>query len=315
MSNEFNPKKIIDFEKDYYEILGISKESFPNGKNRQAKIKSSEILEAAFRKKARTCHPDFGGSKEAFLDIVRARRILEDPLLKGIYDQGYFEEVSFESEESGFEVDWSKVGTYRKGTPEDTIGFSLFLKICDNKENLRLVPAFFPSSLDHNYEWDWVIKEKNLKLVISIVNDENEVLRLTSGEDVNNSLPFKIYICIPRASLNMSRGNNQVLSPDGKTMIHGNITNVSYSDYTFLETTNLDTANHYIDNILESDLLLFMSGENLQKFLPVTTGKQTKWLDSEQLKKYDNGKLSEILNMRSFEIVNDERAADFLDKI
>jgi hypothetical protein len=38
MSNEFNPKKIIDFEKDYYEILGISKESFPNGKIDKQKL-------------------------------------------------------------------------------------------------------------------------------------------------------------------------------------------------------------------------------------------------------------------------------------
>ena len=78
MSNEFDPKKIIDFEKNYYEILGLQKLDFPSGKSRADVIKTSEILEKAFRVKARKCHPDFGGSNEAFLDIVRARRILED---------------------------------------------------------------------------------------------------------------------------------------------------------------------------------------------------------------------------------------------
>ena len=53
--------------------------------------------------------------------------------------------------------DWSKIGNYRKGTPEDTTGFSLFLEICDKKLDLNLTPAFFPTSNEHNYEWDFVI--------------------------------------------------------------------------------------------------------------------------------------------------------------
>ena len=44
MTNEFDPKKIIDFEKDYYEILGLHKLDFPLGKSRSDVIKTSEIL-------------------------------------------------------------------------------------------------------------------------------------------------------------------------------------------------------------------------------------------------------------------------------
>ena len=91
MSNEFDPKKIIDFNKNYYEILDINKLDLPSGKSRDERVKTSQILESAFRKRAGKCHPDFGGSNEAFLDIVRARRILEDPILKKIYDQGFFD--------------------------------------------------------------------------------------------------------------------------------------------------------------------------------------------------------------------------------
>ena len=96
MSKEFDPKKIIDFSKDYYNILGLNKETLPKGKNRQDKIELSKMLEVAFRKMARKSHPDFGGSNEAFLDLVRARRIVEDPILRKIYDQGYFDEFTFE---------------------------------------------------------------------------------------------------------------------------------------------------------------------------------------------------------------------------
>jgi DnaJ-class molecular chaperone len=129
MSKEFDPKKIIDFTKDYYIILGIERNDLPKASDRQNKIEISQLIEKAFRKMARKCHPDFGGSKDAFLDLVRARRILEDPFLRKIYDQGYFEEFSVDASLNGFEVDWSKIGTYRKGNPEDTVGYYLFLKI------------------------------------------------------------------------------------------------------------------------------------------------------------------------------------------
>jgi len=44
MSNEFDPKKIIDFSKNYYEILGISQEELPKGKSRDDKVHLSKIL-------------------------------------------------------------------------------------------------------------------------------------------------------------------------------------------------------------------------------------------------------------------------------
>jgi hypothetical protein len=312
MTNEFDPKKIIDFDKDYYKILGLQKLDFPIGKSRADVIKTSEILEKAFRVKARKCHPDFGGSNEAFLDIVRARRILEDPLLRKIYNQGFFEEYTLVNENDSFKVDWAKIGTYRKGTPEDTIGFSLFLQLCDVKKDLELVPAFFPTTNEHNYEWDFVIEgQEKTKLVISIVNDENEVLRLISNEDVEKALPFKIYICIPKANLVFVREENSVFSPDGKTLVNGNITKAGYNDLDLLETTNLDTANDYIKNKLNKDLTKFKNGE----LKPTVKANQAKMMDSEEMKKFDKDKLSEILNIRKFIFDNDDKAAEFLENI
>ena len=312
MSNEFDPKKIINFEKDYYIILGIDKNDLPKAQDRQNKIVISQTIEKAFRKMARKCHPDFGGSKESFLDLVRARRILEDPVLRKIYDQGYFEEFSISNSDSGFDVNWDKIGNYRKGSPEDTTGFSLFLQISENKNELGLTPAFFPTLDEHNYEWDWVINEKKVKLALSIVNDESEVLRLTNGEDIDNSLPFKIYICIPRTSLVIKRNNNVVLDPNGKVLQNADIQSVSYNDYNLLETTNIETAKNYINKNFGQDLKDFIDG----KLKPQNvSANETKWLDSNQIKKIDKEKLSEILNLRSFEYNVDEKAADFLDKI
>ena len=316
MSKEFDPKKIIDFSKDYYNILGLIKETLPKGKNRQDKIELSKMLEVAFRKMSRKKHPDFGGSNEAFLDLVRARRIIEDPILRKIYDQGYFDEFTLPEENNQFQVDWTKIGTYRPGTPEDTVGYSLFLKLCNLKEVLNIVPAFCPDNNEQNYEWDFVIKSNKhevQKLVISIVNDENEVLRLTSGNNLESALPFKIYICIPKAGIVFSRGKDAILGPNNKVMANASINSVSFQDLNFCESTNLDFVNDYIENQISIDLEKFHNNDT-ESFIKNEL-KETKLLDLDAMKKFDDMKLSQILNLRSYEIVNDEEAADFIENI
>lgn len=318
MSNEFDPKKIIDFSKDYYDILNISKHDFPKGNTRNDKIFISDLIDKAFRKQARVKHPDFGGTNEDFLDLVRARRILEDSLLRSIYDKGEFtDEVNLDAE-NHFVVDWNKVGTYRKGTPEDSIGFSLFFAVTEMKDSLNLIPAFYPQTSEHNYEWDFLIKDTKSKFVISIVNDENEVLRLTNSNQIEESLPFKIYLCIPRTNLFLRRNtSNQVVSPDGnKIMVNGELTSVSYNDYNLLETTSLDAAKNYLQTQLQIDLQDFLSG-NLTKNLSKTeeNNKQSKWMSGDEMKQFDKEKLQMILNLRSYDTKFDEKAADFLDNL
>jgi hypothetical protein len=318
MSNEFDPKKIIDFSQDYYEILDIAREDFPKGNTRNDKIFISDLIDKAFRKQARKKHPDFGGTNEEFLNLVRARRILEDSLLRNIYDKGEFTEDSNIDAENPFIVDWNKVGTYRKGTPEDSIGFSLFFTVAEMKDKLNLVPAFYPQTSEHNYEWDFLIKDTKSKLVLSIVNDENEVLRLTDSKQIEESLPFKIYICIPRTNLFLRRNtSNQVVSPDGnKVMINGELTSVSYSDYNLLETTSLETAKNYLKTQLENDLQDLHNGKltkNLSKI--ENDNKQSKWMSGDEMKQFDKEKLQMILNLRSHNTKFDEKAADFIDKL
>jgi curved DNA-binding protein CbpA len=298
--DSFDPNKIIDFSKNYYEILGINAEDLPNGKNRAAKVECSNILDKAFRNKARTCHPDFGGTKEAFLDIVRARRILEDPYLRDIYD-GKEQKPEFQNN-TEFAVDWSKIGNYRKGTPEDTVGFSLFFEIVELKEKLQIVPAFIPKSADHNYEWDFALAEQKVKLSLSIVNDEDEVLRLTDSSKMEESLPFKIYVCIPRASLTISKNEGSVQA--------------AYNDYNLLETTSLNAAKEYISIGLEKDLELFRSGElQIKKREEDKKNNQSNWVSGDKMKTIDKSQLDYILKLKSFNVTPDEKGADFLDNL
>lgn len=208
-----------------------------------------------------------------------------------------------------FEVDWSKIGNYRKGSPEDTIGFSLFMLISEMKKTLEITPAFFPQSEEHNYEWDWVIDDNN-KLALSLVSDEIEVLRLTDSSHIDDSLPFKIYICIPQYNLQLKRKTESILNPNGKTLINGKIEIANYNDINLLETTNLEEAKSYIKNRLEKDLIKFKNGELKPKDVS-----ETKWLKSNELNEFDLKKLQSVMNMKSFEIVNDDTADKFLDDL
>ena len=61
--------------KDYYNILGVSKNS------------SSEEIKAAFRKKAHEHHPDKGGNAEKFKEINEANQVLGNPEKRKQYDQ------------------------------------------------------------------------------------------------------------------------------------------------------------------------------------------------------------------------------------
>ena len=319
MSDVFDPKKIIDFSKDYYAILNLSKNELPFGSDRKSKIELTNKLDESFRKMARVCHPDFGGSKEAFLDIVRARRIIEDPILRKIYDQGEFTEIIQNSESnSGFEVDWTKIGTYRKGTTEDTVGYSLFLSLCERKTELDIIPAFIPDNNEHNYEWDFVLNNQNqsqkiIKVVISIVNDESEVLRLTSGKDVKDSLPFKIYVCIPKVGVRYIRDDTKIVSPFGNILRNGAIKSVEYNDHHFLETTSLDEAKEYLkSNQFKLDLDDFRINGSNQKH---TSKSDNTWMNKDEMKKFDAEQLGFILSMKTFVPEANESAADFLEKL
>jgi hypothetical protein len=219
---------------------------------------------------------------------------------------------------SGFEVDWTKIGTYRKGTTEDTVGYSLFLSLCERKTQLDLIPAFIPDNNEHNYEWDFVLNnhkqsQKIIKVVISIVNDESEVLRLTSGNDVKDSLPFKIYVCIPKIGVRYIRDNSKVISPFGNILKNGVIKSVEYNDHHFIETTSLDEAKEYLKSEqFQIDLDDFrLNGSN-----QINTSKaENTWMDKDQMKKFDDEQLKLILGMKTFVTEANESAADFLEKL
>jgi len=94
-------------------------------------------------------------------------------------------------------------------------------------------------------------------------------LRLTDSNNIEENLPFKIYICIPKTGLSFQRQDNMIVNNDGKIMANGQIMAVSYNDQNLLESTTLDVAHKYIQESLEEDLLLFRDGKIKTNYLQI----------------------------------------------
>lgn len=324
MPQPFNPDKIIDYGQDYYAVLGLERGCLPTGKSRREREEIVDLLARAYRNHARKAHPDFGGSPEAFKLVVRAHTILSDPLLRRIYESGGTDRPLMAEDGNPFQVDWTKLGTYRKGTLADTIGFGLFMQLCDRKEALGIVPAFFPETEENSYEWDFILPDKEVKLAISLVHDEADVLRLTGKDIIEEALPFKIFVCIPRATIYFLRGqeerhvNYDVDGTEIVDILPGHLQAAAHADFDLLETTLLEEARAYFapGGKLEQDLADFRSGKMIQEKMKQDRQAQAAtWVKASEMKSKDTDTLRAILRMKTYRVVEDERAADFLDQL
>lgn len=320
MQKKFNPLDIVDQSKDYYKILGIERGSLPNGKTRAELEVVANALNVAYRRCAKIVHPDRpGGSDHDFRLLLEAHTVLSHPISRAYYETGTKPRSIIDG--ADVEVDWTTIGTYTPGTTADTVGYSLFLSLCERAEELGLTPAFRPEDPQHAYEWDFVVKGKEGKLVIAIVHDTEEVLRLTSGDAIDdNTLPFKIYVCVPRCGQFILRTPKQTyVDPQGtEHELRGMLKASAYSDFEFISTTNLEAAHKFFERggEIESYLERYRAGdvESAQTEIDQAHD-QLSWRPTKDVVSFDTEQLRRILAMKSYRLVGDEKAADFLDQM
>lgn len=242
---------IINFDEDYYSILGIDREDLPTGKDPNSKRLLRDILTEAYHKKLFEVHPDRpNGDEEKCKLVVKAHMILSDPIFKSYYDSGgKYKDNNL----VGMDINWGKIGRYRKGSLADMIGSALFDKILNESGIENIEVKFTPSDETlHNYNWEFYIQGLEKELILTIIEDETEVLKLTSGdeESLKKSLPFKIYICLPSIKLIFIRDEDDFIETSSGYLdiVKGRIQKTSFIDADLLGTTNYDNAVNFINS-------------------------------------------------------------------
>ena len=262
---------IIDFNENYYEILGLTPEDIPSGKDPSSKRLASTVLREAYHKKLFEVHPDRpGGDEKKCKLVVKAHMVLSDNILRDAYDKG--DVGSSLVSDGGMSINWSKLGKYRKGSLAEMIGSALFKKIISESGIESIEAKFTPYDEEtHNYHWEFNVDGLPKELVLSIVEDETEVLKLTTGDikNINNSLPFKIYICLPSIKLVMVRDEDMFIetSTGYLDIAKGKIQNAQFIDADILGTTNYENAVEFITSGELKEAVNECINGNLEPFL------------------------------------------------
>jgi hypothetical protein len=254
MLNNKNIINNIDFNVDYYAILNINKENLYNEDDITNKIinrrKNYKILNKAYKEMACIFHPDLAPTgkvaeyTEKFKSLIKAYTILSDPYLRKIYDN---KEIKFINS-NNINIDWSLVGKFKKDSLENEVGNIIILSILDRLgKDGKLV--FVPDDEKyHNYNWEIEISYCSKNLTLSIVSDDEKILKLTDAKKIENSLPFQIYLYFPNLFFKIEKEEALIVEDSDGTLIKypGKIKNISYIDYEIFSCTCIDNIIDFI---------------------------------------------------------------------
>lgn len=250
--------QVIDFSIDYYGILGIDRKTLLPGSTYGEKQSNSKIIHEAYRKQASMWHPDVPWSsddpapsqkekEERFKQIIKAHTILSDQVSKQIYDRGKDDPGSGKKQGLDFQILATSIGEFRPDSIEATIGTIIYNKILSGVPQIEGTVCPETEGED-DYIWEFYFKQtKRDPLTLSIVRDENEVLRLTSAEGVSEALPFKIHLFFPSHKGQLTF--RESFNPGEQT-----ITGIEYADHVLFESTNLDNTVEYISSGMLKDI-------------------------------------------------------------
>lgn len=322
-TKRMDAKKLVDFSVDYYDILGLVRENVPLGTTPADKRVLADILDRAYQGACRRYHPDYNpgleNAEELFKLAIRAHTILSDPIARRYYDSGGADKSrSIEIDGKRYEIDWDDLGYYRPGTTADSVGYGLFVALTERKSELGIVPAFYPELPQHNYEWDFAVPDMGIKLAISLVPDEEDVRRLTTGSDIGHALPFKIYICFPRACPYFFKSEEEVYQVGDRTIVmQGKLQKAMYVDYDLLETTTLQSAQDFVSGDGIKNALSDLRDGSLQKRQQEKDQQAgaLNWLDTKTMKEVEAERLRAILRRKTPQVKYDPHASDFLQRI
>ena len=298
---------LIDFDEDYYAILGLTKDDIPEGKDPVSRKETIMILQTAYRTKIFEHHPDRPhGDEEKFKLVVKAHTILSDYSLRKSYNSGKNPLTNIiDGKNPG--IDWENMGSYRKNSLADIVGQTISKKIVKESNIEGLSVKFVPEDeSSHNYSWEFEIEGFKKELILSIIEDEEEVLRLTSDskEISDNTLPFKIYIYFPTIKMILDRDfDEEHIDEDvgAVDVIKGKIRNIKYLDADILSTVNYQYAMDFVSDGSLKDAVKDCIDGNIQDYLNIPNGylnvENADVLTTKDMNRIEQTRLKEMLGV------------------
>lgn len=276
---------------DFYEFLGLDRLTLPAPSSKEDRLKLKLILDDRFKHLAPKMHPDRGGSNELFKLLLRAVTVLGDEKLRAEYDGTNNE--SFNNVD--FKVDWEKYYTYSAGSLAADFGDIFSHKI---SEMIGVSISFYPTQKEHGYNWVFDYKHNDKPLTMSLVYDEDEILHLTDGDEVEKSLPFKIHLFFPMDTLSVHYDHTTAMKVPGSSryVIMPIAKSIQYSDIVLISTTSDNNFLNYIENNICSDLNQISSGNYQNQDVDLDTKAGT---DQKTFRQQDLEMLNSIFKIKT----------------
>jgi hypothetical protein len=269
----------------YLSFLEISINEIPI-KNEKIDLQDFfKVVEQKFRIKARMLHPDFGGNKEDFEFLLNCKKVLmaqeeKEKIISLTVDEKY----------EGF--DKNKIASQ--------LGDQLFELINSWSNVLNIKAIKKPQENEDDNEWIFNILDSDKQLSLNVQKISDDLLELAKKQHNDESLNVLVCLFVPSKKLFSIK--NQL----------DNSTTLKFNDLILIETTNSQTLRDYFSDPekIKQDLdkirnNLFVSRETEE--IKIMTTKEASQKDKELFDK--------ISDLKLFNTVYNEKAADFINNL
>jgi len=268
----------------YLNFLEISESNIPIKDGKVDKPEFLKLVEKQFRILTRKYHSDFGGNDESFKFLLKCKHVFLDSEINNNFSLNLFDDKFLE---------------FDKNTIAAKVGDQIFELISSWSDILNIKPIFRPHQISDCYEWIFNTEEEGTQLCLNVQNLTNEYEEISSANYGHDNLNVLVCIFVPSKRLTV---NN---------IQYDNSVELKFNDKIFLESSNSLSISEYLatpDNI-KNDLCKVFRGTFTSK------ENEIKVKNASASIKADAKVLKYLEDIKLFSTIQNDSAADFLDKL
>jgi hypothetical protein len=279
---------IDNFLKDnelYLSFLEISDGEVPVKNEKLDLQELCKLVEKKFRRKARILHPDFGGNVKDFQFLLKCKQAI----------------LEHEEKEKLISFSFDKnVDGYNDKKIASQLGNQIFELISSWSHDLKIKAIKKPSKSEDDNEWTFNILDTDKQLSLNIQTLSDEFQELSKNTYNDNSLNILVCLFVPSKKLTSIKN------------CFNNSTTLKFNDLILLETTNSSDLSKYLSdkNNLNEDILKIKNNSFLSR-----ENNELRSRTSEEAKEKDKQIFKKLSELKLFNTVYNEGAADFIDRI